>query len=203
VRAVPGAIPADVCDALIAGARPRLKPARVYDTETDGFTTRDARRNSAAEFGVGDMDLVLLAVRERLCAIAGLPPVQTDGAQVLHYAVGERFVDHVDYFEPSVEAHARHIAQGGQRVATLLVYLNEELEGGETCFPRLGISHRGGKGDVLTFVNVDAQGRGDPRTLHAGLAPTAGEKWVLSQWVRDRAPPGLGDPRLMAALYGR
>ena len=52
-------------------------------------------------------------------------------------------------------------------------------------------------------MNVDAEGTPDPRTLHAGLPPTAGEKWVLSQWVRTRPPPGAGDPRLAAVLTGR
>jgi hypothetical protein len=77
------------------------------------------------------------------------------------------------------------------------------LEGGETDFPRLGIRHRGRKGDGLMFRNVDAEGRGDYRTLHAGLPPTQGEKWLVSLWIRDRPPAGYGHPRLAAAMEGR
>ena len=42
-------------------------------------------------------------------------------------------------------------------------------------------------GGALYFANLDAAGAGDPRTLHAGLAPTQGEKWVFSHWIRNRA----------------
>jgi hypothetical protein len=91
----------------------------------------------------------------------------------------------------------------GQRAFTVLVYLNEDLEGGETDFPRVGLRHRGRKGDALVFRNVDAHGQPDRRTLHAGLSPSQGEKWVLSIWIRDRAPAGHGDPRLLAAMGAR
>jgi prolyl 4-hydroxylase len=195
-------LPPEVCDWIIARARARLAPAQVYDPASGGPMQDGARRNSAAEFALADMDVVLLAVRERLAAASGLPVSGMQGPQVLHYAVGERFTPHYDYLDPQLEGPARDIAVRGQRVATCLVYLNDDLEGGETDFPELGLRHRGGRGDVLVFMNVDAEGRPDPRTLHAGLPPTAGEKWVLSQWVRDRAPPGVGDPRFVAALSG-
>jgi hypothetical protein len=148
--------------------------------------------------------VVTLAVRERLAAAAGLPTVQLEAPQVLHYTVGQRFAHHVDYFEPSSPRMAADMAINGQRVATALLYLNDEgLEGGETDFPRLGLRHRGRKGDALVFFNVDATGRADPRTWHAGLPPTRGEKWLLSQWMRDRAPMGADNPQLVAALNGR
>jgi hypothetical protein len=200
ILSVPGLLAPELCDMMIGVARSRLGPARIYDETGGGLVVRDSRRNSAAEFTVADMDLALLAVRERLCAPTGLPALQADGFQVLHYKVGERFTPHFDFFEPGFES----LAHSGQRVFTVLVYLNEEgLEGGETDFPRLGVRHRGRKGDALMFRNLDAQGQPDRRTLHAGLSPTAGQKWVLTQWVRDRTQTGVGDPQIVAALNGR
>jgi hypothetical protein len=204
IQAFPGVISPAICEALIEGAKPHLGPAKVYDNLGGGHTTAHERRNSAADFGIGDVDLLLLAVRERLCALAGLPAVNADGSQALHYKVGERFTPHFDFFDPAYPGHALLLAQGGQRVATMLLYLNDEgLEGGETEFPLLNIRHRGAQGDVLMFRNLDAEGQPNPRTLHAGLPPTAGEKWMLSTWVRDRAAPGIGDPHLIAAMTGR
>jgi prolyl 4-hydroxylase len=202
IRTFDRMLPPEVCDWVIARGRERLGPAQVYDPATGGPARDEARRNSAAEFALADMDLVLLAIRERLSAASGQPVSGMQGPQVLHYAVGERFTPHFDFLDPDLEGPARDIAVRGQRVATCLVYLNERLEGGETDFPDLRIRHRGGRGDALVFMNVDAEGQPDRRTRHAGLAPTAGEKWVLSQWVRDRAPPGVGDPRFVAALSG-
>ena len=105
---------------------------------------------------------------------------------MLHYGVGEEFVLHCDFLDP--QAFAEEIARHGQRAATVLIYLNDSFEGGETSFPRLGLNHRGKTGDALVFSNVDGAGMPDDRAQHAGCPPTAGEKWVFSQWVRDRAP---------------
>ena len=58
---------------------------------------------------------------------------------------------------------------------------------GETDFPLARTKYRGRKGDALFFWNVLPDGSVDRQTLHAGLPPTSGEKWLLSQWVRNRA----------------
>ena len=79
--------------------------------------------------------------------------------------------------------------------AGVLIYLNDDCEGGDTEFPQLGIRHRGAAGDALIFFSADASGRPDPRTVHAGRPPTAGEKWVLSQFVRNRPVIGVSPPR--------
>lgn len=72
---------------------------------------------------------------------------------------------------------------------TFLIYLNEEYEGGETAFPAIGLRYRGRAGDALFWANLDQQQLPDPLTLHAGLPPTSGEKWVFSQWIRERPTP--------------
>lgn len=71
-------------------------------------------------------------------------------------------------------------------MATFLIYLNSDFEGGETDFPELNLSYRGAPGDALQFANVDASGAPDVRTLHAGRPTRSGEKWLFSQWVRAR-----------------
>lgn len=190
VTAFAGVASPSVCDWIIARARERLVPARVYGVAGDK-AFHAGRSNSALELGLADLDLVVLALRERLAVAAGLPVMNLNAPQVLHYAVGQSFEPHVDFFDPAIPAEAVNIAQVGQRAATALVYLNDEgLEGGETDFPLLRLRHRGGRGDALVFVNLDAGGQPDRRTVHAGLAPTRGEKWLLSQWIRDGALRG-------------
>jgi hypothetical protein len=202
VMVFPEMASAAVCDWIIAHARDRLRPAEVYGGAGTAIT--QARTNSAVELTLHDGDLMVQALRERLAAAAGLQVWNMEAPQVLHYAVGQKFVHHVDYFNTTVGGEVAEMGARGQRVATALLYLNDEgLEGGETDFPRLGFKYRGRKGDALVFFNVDAAGQPDPRTLHAGLPPTRGEKWLLSQWFRDRAAPGFGDPALAAALAGR
>ena len=59
-------------------------------------------------------------------------------------------------------------------------------EGGETDFPRISFRFKGKRGDALLFSNTDPAGAPDYDTVHAGLPPTSGEKWLLSQWIRSR-----------------
>ncbi|WP_158915343.1 2OG-Fe(II) oxygenase [Caulobacter sp. S45] len=188
LRVVEGFAPALACDWLISRARILIRPATVYDPETGGPRQESARSNSAAEFDIVQADLVLMLLRERIAAATRLSTLAMEPVQVLHYAVGQQFAPHFDFMDLAVEGYARDAAVRGQRIATFLLYLNDDYEGGETTFPRIGLQHRGRKGDAFFFANVDAENRPDRLTLHAGAPPTAGEKWVLSQWIRDRAP---------------
>ena len=190
IRVVDGFAPPAVCDWLIARARERLQPAQVFDTSAFRPVRKETRTNSFAPFDIVGLDLVILLLRERLAASAGADAATFEAPQVLHYAVGQQFAPHFDFLQPEVPGHLSSLKARGQRVATLLVYLNEGFEGGETDFPALGLKYRGRTGDALMFWNVDAAGAPDERTLHAGLPPTSGEKWLLSQWVRDRPPQG-------------
>jgi hypothetical protein len=104
----------------------------------------------------------------------------------LNYLPGQQFEPHFDFLDSAVPGYTDDLRSNGQRVATFLLYLNEEFDGGETEFPELGWRYKGRTGDALLFWNVDGSELPDRRTLHAGLPPTSGEKWLLSQWLRKR-----------------
>ena len=192
LRAVDGFLSPAVCDWLVARAQPLLKPASVYDPTSGTARQEQARSNSAVEFDAVNADVVMMLVRGRIGAATHLPTAAMEPPQVLHYEVGQRFERHFDFLDPAVEGYARDIAARGQRIATFLIYLNDDYEGGETDFPLVALQHRGRKGDALYFANVDTAGQPDRRTLHAGVAPTSGVKWLLSQWIRDRAAAPVG-----------
>lgn len=191
LRAVESFAPALACDWLVGRARHVMRPATVYDPATGAALENNVRTNSVAEFDIVQVDVVMLLLRERIASITGLSPLAMEPVQVLHYAVGQQFAQHCDYLDPEIEGHTRDMAVRGQRIATFLLYLNDDYEGGATAFPRVGLQHRGRKGDAFFFANVGLDHRPDPLTLHAGEPPTAGEKWLMSQWIRDRAPPPL------------
>jgi len=173
------------CEWLIARARPRLERSRVY--ARDGRAeVADTRTNSAFEFDLLSLDTVLLLVRARIAQAAGFAPHALENTNILHYAVGQEFARHFDFLDPELPGHAEEIAAKGQRVATFLVYLNEDYTGAETEFPLLERRFRCRTGGALLFFNVELSGAPDRRTLHAGLPPRAGEKWLLSQWIRGR-----------------
>lgn len=188
IFAIDGFLPAPVCDWLKDRAGAVAEPALVYDPETGEGRRESVRTNDAARFDLGRMDVVLAVVRERIARAAGLPVPGLEWTQVLHYAVGQTFDWHFDWLDPALPGFAADLAARGQRIATCLVFLNDDFEGGATAFEAGGLRHRGRKGDALLWANTLPDGSIDRRTRHAGLPPTGGEKWVLSQWLRGRAP---------------
>jgi len=172
-----------LCDWLVTRAKPKIERARIFDSGADAQID-SGRNNSAAEFNFVEMDVVLALIRARIAAVTGLVTTGFENTQILHYAVGQHFAPHYDYLDATVPRIAETIAQGGQREATFLVYLNDDFDGAETSFLKLDWRYRGGKGDAILFWNTDQNAVADTATLHAGLAPTRGEKWLLPQWIR-------------------
>lgn len=177
-----------VCDWLIERARPGLSFARIYDEGSGEGRVDPVRTNTAFAFDLSDTDMVLVLVREKLARLAGLPVAGLEASQVLHYRPGQKFDWHVDYLDSGAPGHQGDLSIRGQRIATALIRLNDDYEGGETAFETGDQRFSGARGSVLLWANVTPDGRPDPLTRHAGLPPTSGEKWILSQWMRPRAP---------------
>ena len=184
IATVKGYLSAPACDWLIALGRTNLKGAQVYDAETGDLRSDSNRNNSAAQLDVERIDTFTAFVRARIAALANVSPAGLETSQILHYRVGEQFAEHCDFLDPGSPGHAQDIAKHGQRALTVLIYLNDDYEGGETAFPELGRGFKGRKGDALVFWNLTPEGAPDWRTRHIGTAPTRGEKWLFSQWVR-------------------
>lgn len=178
------------CQWLIDRARTGgLQRAKVYRSSSTAQVA-ETRTNREMPFTIFNADVVLSLIRDRISAAAGVAASHFEIAKLLHYSPGEQFALHADFMEAKTPELARELAARGQRSATFLIYLNDDYEGGATQFPRLSWQYRGGRGDALLFSNVDAKGAPDYDTVHAGMPPTSGEKWVLSQWVRTRPVGG-------------
>lgn len=177
------------CEWVIERGRSQLGRARVYRSSATAQVA-DSRTNSETSFTIFNADVVLNLLRERMSAATRAPVHFFEVAKLLHYQPGEQFAIHADFIEPSTPELVREVQLRGQRAATFLVYLNEGYDGGETEFPRLNFRFKGARGDALLFSNTDPAGAPDYATLHAGLPPTSGEKWLLSQWIRSKPMTG-------------
>ena len=191
VLAVSGLVPPEVCEWIVGQAAGRLQRAELYDPGTgQPILGTETRLNRIANFNLAETNVVNLLIQARMAAALGAPMAMLEPFAVLNYAPGEEYGDHVDYLDPAIPAYAAELAQRGQRVATCLIYLNDGYEGGETAFPRIGLSFKGRTGEALIFFNADPSGRPDPGTVHAGRTPISGEKWLLSQFFRNRPVVG-------------
>ena len=186
VRVLEDFIDAPVCQWIIEQARGRLTRARVYDAVSGKDLVSATRSNTAANLNLSEVEVLNLLLQARMSAACRLPMSNMEAPAVLHYDVGEQISDHFDFVDPATLDYEREIARNGQRVVTFLVYLNDDYEGGETGFPRLGFSHKGRRGEGLYFVNALPDMKPDLRMLHIGRPPTHGDKWIVSQFIRSR-----------------
>ena len=151
---------------------------------------KGARTNSACAFDLWSLDLVMVLLRERVIRVTGLPAHGLEPLQVLRYDTGETFDWHVDYLTPGQPGLAEDMARKGQRIATLLVYLNEDYEGGETAFESTGLRHRGARGDALMWANTLPDGRSTRAPATRACRPPGGS----NGW----RPSGAGAGRRVA-----
>ena len=176
---------ADECRTLIEMARPRLKPSTLVDLATGQDIVSDKRTSWGMFFRLAENEFIARLDR-RLSRVMNLPLDNGEGLQVLHYPTGAGSEPHYDYLQPTNAANRESIARSGQRVSTLVTYLNDVPAGGQTVFPALGFATSPLRGNAVYFEYGDDRGQVDARSLHASAPVTQGEKWVVTKWMRQR-----------------
>ena len=189
IRRLPGVIHPLVLDTLINLAAPLVKRSQIVDARTGEVRADPMRNSSHITLGPRQHDHVLEAIERCISRVTGVPVLNGEFLQILRYQPGQEFRPHVDYFNESGAGSYRSLADGGQRAQTVLTYLNDDYSGGSTCFPELQLDVKARRGDMLHFHNLGADGLGHRDSLHAGMPVTAGEKWLLSQWIRSERYP--------------
>lgn len=176
----------DECLHLQDISKEHLQPSKVLDNDT-GLPTIKAYRTSRHLFLPLHADTIITRIEARIAALLQIPFEYGDGLQILNYQPGQEYRPHHDYFYAHLSSGQNALNTSGQRVLTLLMYLNTVLSGGETVFPEINLSIKPEKGSVLIFGNLKMDGSPEPKTLHASLPVLAGEKWVATKWIHEQS----------------
>jgi prolyl 4-hydroxylase len=173
----------DECDELIAMSRLRLARSETVTEATGGPEIVKERTSEGMFFSLGENPLCQ-RLEARFAKLFDWPLEHAEGLQVLRYQVGAEYKPHYDYFDSTLPGTPAVVQRGGQRVGSLIMYLNQPLLGGATTFPDLNLEVSPTKGHAV-FFSYD---RPHPmtRTLHGGSPVLAGEKWVVTKWFRER-----------------
>jgi prolyl 4-hydroxylase len=178
-----GLLSDEECDTLIERARPRMARSETVQTDTGGSEVNTAR-TSRGMFFEREENAICARIELRIAKLLGWPIDNGEGLQVLHYRPGAEYQPHHDYFDPAKAGTASIVARGGQRVATVVMYLNTPLKGGATTFPDVGLEVAPVKGNAV-FFSYDRP-HPSTKTLHGGAPVVEGEKWVATKWLRER-----------------
>jgi len=173
---------AEECDEMIALARARLARSETVQTATGSSEVNEARTSQGMFFERGE-NPVCARLEARIAALTSWPLENGEGLQILRYGPGTEYKPHYDYFDPAQAGTPTILKRGGQRVASLVCYLNTPTSGGQTIFPDVQLDVAPIRGNAV-FFSYD---RPHPvtRTLHGGAPVIEGEKWVATKWLRE------------------
>jgi prolyl 4-hydroxylase len=178
-----GLLSDDECVALIEMAKPRLARSLTVATKTGGEEVNEDRTSNGMFFQRAENDLIR-RIEDRIARLVDWPAENGEGLQVLHYRPGTEYKPHYDYFDPAEPGTPTILKRGGQRVATLIMYLGEPEKGGGTSFPDVHLEVAPKRGNAV-FFSYERPHPGT-RTLHGGTPVLAGEKWIATKWLRER-----------------
>ena len=162
------------CQTLIECAASRLKRSKLANKEFSQI------RTSSGMFFDENEDPLITTIEKRVSTLMNVPIEHAEGLQVLHYEPGQEFKAHFDYF------NEHHPSSKNNRISTLVMYLNEVEQGGDTTFPNLGLTVTPTKGSAVYFEYFYNDQRLNELTLHSSAPVIRGEKWVATQWMRKQ-----------------
>ncbi|WP_035052942.1 2OG-Fe(II) oxygenase [Andreprevotia chitinilytica] len=180
-----GVLSHEECDELIELSRHKLERSMVVDPTTGSDALIADRTSHGTFFALNENDFIA-KLDARISAVMHCPVENGEGIQILNYQTSGEYKPHFDYFPPTDPGSKRHLANGGQRVSTMVMYLNDVEEGGETVFPEIGMTVAPKKGSAVYFEYYNSLDQVDPLTLHGGKPVTKGEKWIATKWMRQR-----------------
>ncbi|WP_145927215.1 2OG-Fe(II) oxygenase [Jeongeupia sp. USM3] len=185
IAVLDGLLSHEECDELIRQSERKLQRSTIVDPQTGKHEVIADRTSFGTFFTLNENDFIA-RLDARIAAVMNWPIENGEGIQILNYKTAGEYKPHYDYFPTADPGSAAHLANGGQRVSTMVMYLNDVDTGGETIFPELGVSVAPKKGSAVYFEYTNSHGEVDPLTLHGGAPVRDGEKWIATKWMRQR-----------------
>jgi prolyl 4-hydroxylase len=182
---------AEECDEMVRLSQGKLERSSVVNNETGAYDIHPHRTSFGTYFNRGENELIR-RLEARIAELVQYPVENGEPIQILHYEPGGEYKPHFDYFDPKQPGNEQVLTQGGQRIATLIMYLNDVEAGGSTVFPEVGIDVIPRRGNAVYFAYCAEGGALDARSLHGGSPVGAGEKWIATKWFRERRYVGSG-----------
>ena len=170
------------CEKLIEVSKEKLKPSMVGTKENAHVNDVRTSQNTFIPINA---DKLISKIFYKIVKLTGKNPKQFDKHfQVVKYEDGQEYKKHLD---PSVSIITEK--KYCHRFFTILLYLNDVEEGGETYFPNLDIKVTPKKGKLVYFKNYKKDKEKyviDTKSYHSSLPVKNCEKWVANLWFHKK-----------------
>jgi len=165
-------------------ARPLLNRATVHHPQTGELMYADYRVSKSAWI-FDDMDEIVAKVMKKVGDITNLNMRFAEALQVANYGIAGQYEPHFDH--ATLKKPKEFAIWGGNRIATMLMYLSDVEKGGRTVFTNTGpgVIIAPQKGSAAFWYNLKKNGQGNPKTEHSACPVLLGQKWVSNLWIHE------------------
>lgn len=143
-------------------------------------TISEVRTSSTSNLPIEDE--LVQKLKKKIAAYIGIDIERGEDLQGQLYEPGQFFKAHTDFFEGS--DYFNHCMSSGNRTHTFMIYLNEDMEGGETAFPNLDMKIKPTIGKGVFWEDM-IDGELQYPTLHEGTEVKSGKKYIITSWWRE------------------
>ena len=193
LRTVDNFLSADECNELIEKIKSKLRPSSVANFQVDS----QVRTSRTCDLGQMN-DSFIEDIDQRICKLLGIHGAYSEVLQGQHYEVGQEFKAHTDFFEP--HEFKQHCSVHGQRTYTVMIYLNDVEEGGETCFHNVNAIFKPVTGQAVIWNSLNPDGTPNVHTLHQARPVEKGFKAVITKWFRTTGPHAGSIPMMLRKI---
>ena len=159
---------------------------QLHDSLILGDTLDTKIRKSKSTWLYKD-DPIVMKIMIKIANIVKLPLENAEALQVVKYDPNGYYNEHHDSCCDGHELCTEFIKRGGQRIKTILIYLNDEFTEGATNFPVLNKKFKPPKYSAVIFNPLATNSnKCHPKALHAGLPVKSGTKYVANLWFREK-----------------
>jgi prolyl 4-hydroxylase len=183
------------CDAIINFSNKKgMKKSKVYSQTNNGTSLINLDSRISEQLWLSDNDTnedyeiqkIVNKIHTLNESITKIPKINQENIQVVKYNKGGFYKEHYDACSYDAEKCKNMNNNSGQRITTLLIYLNDNFEGGETKFTheKVKLNVKPEKGMAILFYNVSSKDNDivHPLSLHTGSELLSGEKWICNVW---------------------
>jgi prolyl 4-hydroxylase len=152
---------------------------------------RDTKVRKSKTAWLNKNDPVVKKIIMRVCSLTNTPFENAEKLQVVKYDKDGYYNEHFDTVTNNkTENEKFFLNQGGNRIITMLIYLNDDFTEGETRFILLNKKIKPPKYSGILFYTLDKKmEKCHPKSYHAGLPIKSGNKYIANVWIRQYKNP--------------
>ncbi|RDD40049.1 Prolyl 4-hydroxylase subunit alpha-2 [Trichoplax sp. H2] len=169
-------------EALKTLAAPMLQRATVHNKDTGKLEYATYRISKSAWLNDDDHPLVR-RISTLIEDVTGLTMESAEALQIANYGIGGHYEPHFDHADSGTDVFKTW--KGGNRIATMLIYLSSVELGGATVFSSAGVRIEPRQGSAAFWYNLHRNGNGNNLTRHAACPVLIGSKWIANKWIHQ------------------